>query len=978
MHLARAAPLKASAALVSLAAMQSVALEDERRHGGQALRTTRLNRPSLRQLLICAGAAWVVFVTACSDDDAMPPGVDAGAPVDAGPEDAARPDTGAPDAGTPCEDADGDGYRSAACGGDDCDDANAERNPGATEICDGDDEDCDDTSFGGDADGDGYTSSACCNGATNCGDDCDDALNTVNPGAAEQCNGGRDDDCDGLADSADGVCVPCGAGYTGFDRDCTDVDECATAGFCGTGAASCTNEPGTFRCACAAGYATAAATGALCENIDECATATNPCGAGTCTDNAGSYTCTCQSGYRLESVPAFTCVDVDECATGTDTCDDAPASTCTNTPGGFTCACPPGHVGDGRGVEGCRDIDECATNADDCDDAPDACVNTPGGFTCTCPGGFIGDGRGRDGCLRVDASLRGITVGVGALLSPAFASDTTDYTVLLPPGRMSTSLTVEAADASGAMLSIEGTPVATGATVTLRAGPGFTTRTVSIVVTAESGTSRTYTLRVVRRSVYVKASNTAANDYFGESVALSADGSTLAVGALLEDSAATGIDGDPSSNGTTQSGAVYVYRRTAAGDWSQEAYVKASNTGSNDEFGQSVALSADGSTLVVGATSEDSAAAGVGGDPTSNSLANAGAVYVFRRDTAGAWAQEAYVKASNPGADDSFGCALALSADGATLAVAASAEDSSATGVGGDGANDGAANAGAVYVFQRDPAGAWAQEAYIKASNTDAADSFGRSVALSADAATLAVGAPGESSVATGVDGDESSDGAPYAGAVYVFRRSGSAWAQSAYLKASNTGAGDNFGFSVALSADAATLAVGAHFEDSASTGVGGDDASNAASDSGAVYVFRQDVRGTWSQDAYVKASNTGARDAFGIRVTLSADGTALVAAASSESSTATGIGGDGSNNAAPMSGAAYVFRRDVSGAWSQAAYVKASNTSRSDLFGTSIALSGDGETLAVGARQESSSAVGIGGDESDNTAFFAGAAYVF
>ena len=67
---------------------------------------------------------------------------------------------------------------------------------------------------------DGYESSLCCNGADNCGADCNDALNTVNPGAAEQCNGDRDDDCNGLADAADGVCVPCPAGYAGFDSGC--------------------------------------------------------------------------------------------------------------------------------------------------------------------------------------------------------------------------------------------------------------------------------------------------------------------------------------------------------------------------------------------------------------------------------------------------------------------------------------------------------------------------------------------------------------------------------------------------------------------------------------------------------------------------------------------------------------------------------------------------------------------------------------
>jgi acetyltransferase-like isoleucine patch superfamily enzyme len=125
---------------------------------------------------------------------------------------------------------------------------------------------------------------------------------------------------------------------------------------------------------------------------------------------------------------------------------------------------------------------------------------------------------------------------------------------------------------------------------------------------------------------------------------------------------------------------------------------------------------------------------------------------------------------------------------------------------------------------------------YLKASNTDANDSFGRSVALSGD--TLAVGAYPEDSAATGVNGDQSSNAAGNSGAVYMFTRSGGAWSQQAYLKASNTDANDQFGFSsVALSGD--TLVVGAYREDSDATGVNGDQSSNVADNAGAVYVTR-------------------------------------------------------------------------------------------------------------------------------------------
>lgn len=74
--------------------------------------------------------------------------------------------------------------------------------------------------------------------------------------------------------------------------------------------------------------------------------------------------------------------------------------------------------------------------------------------------------------------------------------------------------------------------------------------------------------------------------------------------------------------------------------------------------------------------------------------------------------------------------------------------------------------------------------------------------------------------------------------------------------------------------------------------------------------------------------------------------------------------------------GAVCVFTRS-GGVWSQQAYVKASNTGQ-DLFGESVALSGDGSTLAVGARNESSNATGIDGNQADNSANGAGAVYVF
>ena len=112
---------------------------------------------------------------------------------------------------------------------------------------------------------------------------------------------------------------------------------------------------------------------------------------------------------------------------------------------------------------------------------------------------------------------------------------------------------------------------------------------------------------------------------------------------------------------------------------------------------------------------------------------------------------------------------------------------------------------------------------YFKASNTDAFDEFGRSLSLSANGDTLAVGTPFEDSEANGVNEDQADNSSPYSGAVYVFSRSGHTWAQQAYLKAPNSDAYDYFGTSLAFSNNGHLLAVGAPREDSAAIGIDGD-----------------------------------------------------------------------------------------------------------------------------------------------------------
>lgn len=410
---------------------------------------------------------------------------------------------------------------------------------------------------------------------------------------------------------------------------------------------------------------------------------------------------------------------------------------------------------------------------------------------------------------------------------------------------------------------------------------------------------------------------------------------------------------------TTRTYRVAVQGETVAA-LAQRGYRKASNTDAGDRFGTAVAL--DGDRLVVGAPGEASADGGVDGNQGDDTAAEAGAAYVFGRDESGAWIQEAYLKAAEPDAFDRFGAAVAI--DGDTIVVGAPREASSAAVVDGDATDNGAAEAGAAYVFVRGTDGRWRQQAYLKPFNTTAFDRFGTAVAISGE--TVVVGAPGEASAGFGLNADPFDETAPNAGAVYAFVREDGSWSQQVYLKASNTDAGDRFGNAVALAGD--TLASGAPAERSAATGVDGNQADDTAAEAGATYVFTR-TDGIWRQQVYLKASNTDAFDRFGSA--LAAAGDRIVVGAPGEAS-ASGAPGD---NTEPDAGAAYLFERsgDV---WRQELYLKSSETGDDDVFGSALALRDD--ALAVGAPGEDSAATGIGGDPTDVTAGDAGAVWLF
>lgn len=347
----------------------------------------------------------------------------------------------------------------------------------------------------------------------------------------------------------------------------------------------------------------------------------------------------------------------------------------------------------------------------------------------------------------------------------------------------------------------------------------------------------------------------------GWSVALSADGSTLAVGGYEDN---------------TSVGAVWVFTRTA-GVWTQEGtkLVGTGATGTGNTI-VSVALSADGNTLAFGRNGDNS---------------GVGAVWVFTRSSA-TWAQQA-AKLVGTGATGAaaMGSSIALSSNGNTLAVGGSGDD---TGV------------GAVWVFTRSSSTWTQQTAKLIGTGATGAAAMGGAVSLNADGNTLVVGGAGDN---TNV------------GAVWAFTRSGSTWTQQA-AKFTGSGASGSpaFGGSVDVSANGNTLVVGGAADNS---GVG------------AVWMYTRSANTWTAQGSKLVGSDATGAAAIGTSVSLSADGNTMV------------TGGSYDNTSV---GAVWAFTRSNTTWTQQGNKLTGSGQTGTARFGTGLALSSNGNTLAVGA----------------------------
>tara|TARA_A100001234_G_scaffold126636_1_gene111102 strand:- start:9744 stop:16739 length:6996 start_codon:yes stop_codon:yes gene_type:complete len=454
------------------------------------------------------------------------------------------------------------------------------------------------------------------------------------------------------------------------------------------------------------------------------------------------------------------------------------------------------------------------------------------------------------------------------------------------------------------------------------------------------------------------------DDKFGSSVAISADGRRIAIGANYNDGGGSNsghvriyksinasptsyqyltkltpsdsqnyarfgrhpaVDGDTMvigahrhDDGSANSGAAYVFTRSMSG-WTEVAKLTSPDSASSSQLGFGMSTSIDGDTIVIGAGGED------GGTST---IWNRGAAYVFTRNTPGdltsGWTQRAKLTASDAAIGDFFGHEVKI--DGDTIAVGAAWQD-----------NGIASNIGAVYIFSRDTPGSltsgWTQRAKLTPSDGAASDYFSYEC-ISLDGDTIAIGSPYN-------DG-----GGSNRGAVYIFTRNTagdltSGWTQRTKLQYGNIN--DYFGFGVALEGD--TLVIGAPDWDHHST-----------TDSGLVYIYKRDTAGSltssWSYVTQIRPNSyltnnqwqIASYDWFGVDVAI--DGDTMVV----------GAYGDDAGQGPGQAGAAWIWTRNTPGdrnsGWSYNAKLTAVDAAADDDFGRFVAISG--ETILISARDKS------------------------
>jgi FG-GAP repeat len=374
-------------------------------------------------------------------------------------------------------------------------------------------------------------------------------------------------------------------------------------------------------------------------------------------------------------------------------------------------------------------------------------------------------------------------------------------------------------------------------------------------------------------------------------------GSNLGQSVAISADGNTALVGGPSDEegGEMLVGAAWVFTRSGS-TWTQQGpKLRGAGRVGEGQFGISVALSADGNTALIGGIND----------------ANVGAAWVFTR-SGSTWTQQG-PKLTGGGEETGngrFGKSVALSADGNTALVGAYFDN-------GD--------TGGAFAFKRSGA-TWSHEGKkITGAGEEGMAQFGLSVALSTDGKTALIGGPG----------DEGSTKEPAAGAAWVFVNGGAGWAaQGPKLTGGGAKGAGELGTSVALSAEGSTALVGAPADGSA----------------GGVRVFTRSGSSWAQQGGELQPSDAVGGAAFGTAVALSASGSVALIGGPVDEDGPKGMLGPN------PSGAAWEFAR--SGAtWAQQGPKVLGTTSESE-FGAAVALSPDARTALIGGPIDSTGGV--------------------
>ena len=369
-----------------------------------------------------------------------------------------------------------------------------------------------------------------------------------------------------------------------------------------------------------------------------------------------------------------------------------------------------------------------------------------------------------------------------------------------------------------------------------------------------------------------------ANEQFGDAVALSEDGTTAIIGA----------NATPDDTGVPK-GAAYVFDFND--DWTQQTVLAPRNGNAGMDFGKALALSADGTTAVIGAREDNTP-----NEPSS------GSAYVYRKEN-GSWIAAEKIIPTDGDLDDYFGDAVTIAADGSTIAVGAFGHEDS-TGP----------NAGSVYIFTSEEGG-WVQQAKLLPDDGHSQAFFGKSLALSAEGQTLVIGA----------DRAEDMTGRAV-GSAYVFSKSNTSWRQIKKLTPDRLDNIAKFGWSTALSADGTTALIGAPLDD-----------EPGGVHSGSVYVYKT-IEGSWKQVTKLTSTDSDEFDKFGWSVALTDSGKgALISAVEDAPS-------DGERT-----GAVYAYTV-ADNSWRQQTTLTAANGDLGDRFGGAVDIAGNGPKGIIGA----------------------------